>query len=358
MEQAGFIACSLLKAKCMKKNAIKGWLRWALAITGVGLVSVIFLPIWRIELSAPQYPEGLVLLIFAGKIGGNVDIINGLNHYIGMKTLHSGDFIEFTLLPYIISFFAAAFILTALINKRRPVNILFIALVAFGIIALVDFWRWEYNYGHNLNPDAAIIVPGMAYQPPLIGYKQLLNFGAYSIPDIGGWLFVVAGAVSLIAVVVQFRAAKALRLTANVFKPALALCIITITFFSCTPEKEPIVLGKDNCSFCKMTFTDARFGGEILTTKGKVYKFDDTHCMLSFLKGGTVPKDAVEEIYVVEFLGKHELMPVSTSFLLTSEVLHTPMNGNIAAFANIDSLNACLKDCNGKQVNWATLINQ
>ena len=60
---------------------------------------------------------------------------------------------------------------------------------------MYDFWRWEYNYGHNLNPDAAIIVPGMAYQPPLIGFKQLLNFGAYSMPDIGGWIFVSAGAL-------------------------------------------------------------------------------------------------------------------------------------------------------------------
>lgn len=340
----------------MKKNAIKGWLRWALIITGLGLASVIFLPIWRIELSAPQYPEGLVLRIFAGKIGGNVDIINGLNHYIGMKTLHSSDFIEFTLLPYIISFFAAAFILVAVLNKRQLVNILFFGFVAFGVIAMVDFWRWEYNYGHNLNPDAAIIVPGMAYQPPLIGYKQLLNFGAYSVPDVGGWLFVAAGAILFLAVIVQYKAAKALRVTTAVLKPALLLCLVTATLYSCTPEKEPIILGKDNCSFCKMTFTDARFGAELLTTKGKVYKFDDTHCLLSFMKAGTVPKDAVKTIYVVDFLGKHDLMPVSTSFLLTSEVLHTPMNGNIAAFASIDSLNACLKDCNGKQVDWNGLI--
>ena len=354
----GFIACSLLKAKCMKKNAIKGWLRWALIITGLGLASVVFLPIWRIELSAPQYPEGLALRIFAGKIGGNVDIINGLNHYIGMKTLHSSDFIEFTLLPYIISFFAAAFILIALLNKRKLVNVLFFAFVAFGIIAMVDFWRWEYNYGHNLNPDAAIIVPGMAYQPPLIGYKQLLNFGAYSIPDIGGWIFVAAGAVLLLAVVIQFRVARVQSQRNRVIRPAFVACIIAITFFSCAADKNPIIIGKDNCAFCKMTFTDARFGAEILTTKGKVYKFDDIHCLLSFIKAGIVPKDAIKETYVVDFLGKHDLMPLSTSFLLTSEVLHTPMNGNVAAFGNIDSLNACSKDCNGKQVAWNDLINK
>ena len=51
---------------------------------------------WRIELEAPQYPEGLVLQLHANKIGGDVDIINGLNHYIGMATLHTENFFEFT----------------------------------------------------------------------------------------------------------------------------------------------------------------------------------------------------------------------------------------------------------------------
>ena len=63
---------------------------------------------------------------------------------------------------------------------------------------MADFWKWEYNYGHNLSTDAPIQVPGMSYQPPLIGYKQLLNFGAYSIPDIGGWLMAVAGVIMVV----------------------------------------------------------------------------------------------------------------------------------------------------------------
>ena len=70
---------------------------------------------------------------------------------------------------------------------------------------------WSSSYGGflemgvrlwpNLSPDAAIIVPGMSYQPPLIGFKQLLNFGAYSIPDVGGWIFIAAGLALLSCVV-------------------------------------------------------------------------------------------------------------------------------------------------------------
>jgi len=70
---------------------------------------------------------------------------------------------------------------------------------------MIDFWKWEYDYGHDLDPAAAIKVPGMAYQPPLIGFKQLLNFGAYSIPDIGGWLFIGVGLILVFIVIFELR---------------------------------------------------------------------------------------------------------------------------------------------------------
>ncbi len=192
----------------MKKPKITLLSRVLLFLAAVALLVSIFVPLWRIDLDAPQYPEGLNLLIYPDKLGGNVEIINGLNHYIGMKTLHTEDFIEFTVLPYIIGFFALASLLLAVLGNRKLLYWLFGLFVAFGIFAMYDFWRWEYDYGHNLDPNAAIIVPGMAYQPPLIGFKQLLNFGAYSFPDIGGWLFIGAGMAMLIAVVYEFKFAK------------------------------------------------------------------------------------------------------------------------------------------------------
>lgn len=178
--------------------------RMITVVCGLALIVVLFVPLWQIELAAPQYPEGLVLKMYPDKLGGNVEVINGLNHYIGMKTLHANNFIEFTVLPYIIGFFAAFCFLVALINRKKWLNILFICFVTFGIIAMIDFYRWNYNYGHDLDPNAPIQVPGMSYQPPIIGYKQLLNFGAYSIPDIGGWIFIGVGLLLLTAVTIQF----------------------------------------------------------------------------------------------------------------------------------------------------------
>ncbi|HNL29921.1 MAG TPA: hypothetical protein PKL94_08165, partial [Saprospiraceae bacterium] len=89
-----------------KDNHLSIYSKVFLFISAIALVVSIFVPIWRIDLDAPQYPEGLRMLISANGLGGDVEIINGLNHYIGMKTLHNEDFIEFTVLPYIIGFFA------------------------------------------------------------------------------------------------------------------------------------------------------------------------------------------------------------------------------------------------------------
>ena len=179
-----------------------------LFLISVLFIGSLFVPMWQIDLDAPQYPEGLVLKLHANKIGGDVEIINGLNHYIGMATLHTENFIEFKILPYIVGAFSLISILLIFINNRKFVLAFFATFVLFVILAGLDFYRWNYEYGHNLDPNAAIKVPGMAYQPPLIGYKQLLNFGAYSIPDIGGWMLIGAGVMLFYIVFKEFNLFK------------------------------------------------------------------------------------------------------------------------------------------------------
>lgn len=335
----------------MKTNKIKGWIGAMLILGGLLLIGVLYVPMWYIDLDAPQYPEGLQLLIYPNKIGGNVDIINGLNHYIGMRTLHTEDFIEFKLLPYIIVFFAAAFILVGLLRNRKLMQILLFLFVSFGIIAMIDFWRWEYNYGHNLDPNAAIVVPGMAYQPPLIGFKQLLNFGAYSMPDIGGWLFIASGALLLFGVIIDRRILKKAAVT-NLSGVALLFGLILA---SCSIEKDPIIVGKDNCDFCKMTISDARFGAEILTNKGKVFKYDEAQCLLEDMKEGKVKESDVKDIYLTDFCGKHDLISYKSVLLLKSEEFKSPMGGNVAAFSHTDSMNYYKNSLKAEETIWSNL---
>jgi copper chaperone NosL len=190
------------------KNQLSKPVRIMALIAAVLLIPTLFLPLWRIDLIAPQYPEGLYLLIYAGKLGGNVEIVNGLNHYIGMRELHADDFKEFTVLPYILGGFALFGFITFFVNKRSLLYAFSSLFILFCMVAMVDFYLWEYDYGHNLNPEAAIIVPGMAYQPPLIGYKQLLNFSVWSWPDSGGYLLTGAALLLLTGAWMEYRKSK------------------------------------------------------------------------------------------------------------------------------------------------------
>lgn len=338
----------------MNKHLLSTASRLMLFAAGALLVISIFVPLWRIELSAPQYPEGLVMKIFTYKLGGDVEIINGLNHYIGMQTLHAENFIEFTVLPYIIGFFALFTFITALVSRKRMLYILMISFILFGILAMVDFWRWEYNYGHNLDPNAAIIVPGMAYQPPLIGYKELLNFGAYSIPDIGGWLFVLSGLLMLLSVAKE--AGWLDRFLKK--KDSMAIILPAILFFSsCSPQgPESILWNKDQCHECKMTLTDQRFGTELITEKGRVYKFDDLYCMIQYAKAHTdIP---VRTFYVCHYLSEGELIDAASCKYVFSREFRSPMRGDIAAFANTSDAASYAEKYGAAVLSWEEVFGK
>ena len=323
--------------------------KWLLIISALFLAVSIFIPIWRIELDAPQYPEGLGLQIFSYKLGGDVAIINGLNHYIGMQTLHEENFIEFTLLPYIIGFYALLMLFTGLKGGRKLLYSTFIAFVVFGIIAMIDFWRWEYNYGHNLDPNAAIIVPGMAYQPPLIGFKQLLNFGAYSIPDIGGWLFIGAGLFCLLAVGIEAGWLKKW-----IKQKTTATILFIMLLVSCSNAKpEALVVNKDQCEFCKMTVADIRFGAEAISSKGRIYKFDDLNCMIAFNKSNE--KIKMNQLYVNDYQANNQLIDATTAYYFVHETVKSPMGSNTAAFSNKEIAMNKAKAVSAEVISWNQL---
>jgi copper chaperone NosL len=325
-----------------------------LVVSALFFASLLF-PMWRIELEAPQYPEGLVLQLHANKIGGDVEIINGLNHYIGMKTLHTEDFPEFQILPYVFGFFGLFALAMVFLAKRKGVIILFSSFLLFGVLAGVDFYRWNYEYGHNLDPNAAIVVPGMAYQPPLIGYKQLLNFGAFSIPDVGGWMLISAGLLLFIIV------AKETHLLQRIYKKpkidAVLVLFLSLSFLSCGDSKVvPIKLNADNCDFCKMSIADGKYGAEVITQKGRVYKFDDIGCMVNYCKENANTK--MEAFYVHDFSQDNVLIPAQTAFFRSGGVINSPMRGNIIAFSKEKEAKEIEVKLNAKPITWEAIITK
>ena len=176
------------------------------------LILTFFFPLWSIDLNAPQYPEGLGIRIWLNEITGlkpnDLQSINGLNHYIGMKVIDPDAIPELKIMPYIIVFMILFGLLNAYLKSKKLIYVWIIIFLVAGVIGMYDFYMWEYDYGHQLSPDAPIKVPGMSYQPPLIGSKQLLNINAVSLPSIGTFVILISILLNVMALYLEKRKLK------------------------------------------------------------------------------------------------------------------------------------------------------
>jgi copper chaperone NosL len=332
--------------------------RIIVALASMALAVTYFLPFWFIFLIAPQYPEGLTMKIWLNKLTGQVEIINGLNHYIGMKHIKAEMFPEFNYLVYVVGAFILSGLIVALSGKRNWLLAFLILLALGGVAAMYDFWSWGYDYGHNLDPKAAIQVPGLYYQPPLIGHKTLLNFDAYSYPDTGGWVVIIAVLVLICVWAVEFyKKRKAKRNYAGDRAKSTVAAVAFLAFLSsCNTGPEKIAYGRDACYDCRMTIMDPRFGGEVITKKGKVYKFDDAHCIVHFLRSGTVREEQIGQTVFVDYESEGNFLKTPSLFFVVSPRLKSPMGSNAAAFGNQEAANKKAAEIAGKTMNWQTLF--
>ncbi|MBC7905002.1 MAG: nitrous oxide reductase accessory protein NosL [Gemmatimonadaceae bacterium] len=332
--------------------------RIIIAAGSLAMVILYFVPAWSIYLIAPQYPEGLSMQIWLYKISGQVEIINGLNHYIGMKHIKTDMFPEFKFLVYILGFFILFGLVAALTGRIKLLFAYLVLSVIGGAAALIDFYKWGYDYGHNLDSSAAIRVPGLSYQPPLIGHKKLLNFDAYSYPDTGGWVIVAVTAVFFIIWLIEWRKNKKQKEMGRHILPAASLVFTLLFFTGCNPKAEKIIYGQDNCAECKMQISDPKFGAEIVTKKSKVYKFDDVHCLAVFLERRGVEMDDIHQTLFVNYNNQNDFIKVSNAEFVVSSRLKSPMGGNAAAFRGEAEAKKKSTEIEGSRTtNWATLYN-
>jgi copper chaperone NosL len=114
-----------------------------------------------------------------------------------MKTIEPDSIAELKYMPYLLGLLIVLGLAAGISRIKWLFYTWVILFVLLGIAGGIDFWLWEYDYGHNLDSSAAIQVPGMTYQPPLIGGKELLNFYASSWPALGGWIIIAGGIASV-----------------------------------------------------------------------------------------------------------------------------------------------------------------
>jgi copper chaperone NosL len=137
----------------------------------------------------------------------------------------------------------------------------------------------------------------------------------------------------------------------GLFKPFLIAFLGIIFLMSCTTETEPINYGKDNCQFCKMTIMDNKYGCEVVTQKGKVFKFDDVSCMIKYINISEQTPKEYAQIVVNSYDKPANLVDVNQLFFVVSPNFASPMMGHVAAFSTE-------KDSEAKKYSWNELVKK
>lgn len=289
---------------------------------------------------------------------GNVDQINILNHYIGMKHIIPKEIPELKIVPFLFFGLILLGFVVLFLNRPGLGYIWSILLVLGALLGIADLYRWGYDYGHNLNPEAPIKIPGMSYQPPLIGHKTLLNIDSYSVPDIGGYLIGIATILAFVALFWNHLSPIFLnRRLASMDQtkkrsPLLMLLFLCVSLVSCQYKTEAIRVGEDHCDYCRMVITDTRFGGEVLTPKGRTLKFDALSCLVNYLKENPVNS---EHIFVLDYLKPGTLVPVTQAYFLRSQGLKAPMGEAIIASSDESGLRKLQKTTKGDWLDWKNI---
>ena len=319
--------------------------RILVAVAALLMSASFVLPLWRISLKAPQYPEGLGMLIRIATVDGakegDLQSINGLNHYIGMKRIEPDAIPELRLMPLLLVVSGLGIAAWG----RRGVFIGWAAALATLLIAgLGDYWKWGYDYGHDLDPNAIIKIQGMSYQPPLIGSKQLLNFTATSWPASGGWLLVVAA--TLVACALAFTLLPKGR-------RVLSFALFGLTACGATGP-QAMILNRDACEFCRMTIADSRFGGEAVLRTGRLYEFDSIECLAGWAR--TAQPGTAKGLFVIDLQHPGTFVPVEQAGFLKGAVLNSPMGKSLVAFTSPKAAEEERAMLGGRVLVWADVL--
>ena len=194
----------------MKKSKI-------LMITGALLLLGLFVfPLWNITLEAPQYPIPLGMDIHIDKFRDanehDIKNINLMNHYVGMKFIPE-TIPEFKIFPVVIGIMVVLGVVIGIKGNYKLFLVWFVVMSLLGIAGMYDFYVWEYNYGHDLDPKAIMNFKNpdgtpMGFQPPLWGTKDILNFTAHSYPRTGAFFMFTGLLLTFIAFFIGKKEAK------------------------------------------------------------------------------------------------------------------------------------------------------
>lgn len=138
----------------------------------------------------------------------------------------------------------------------------------------------------------------------------------------------------------------------------LTVLLSSMLLLSCSTEPEPIKYGNDLCALCKMVVSDERYGAELVSSKGKKFKYDSAECLVHYLNAEALNDQEISGIYVTDYKRPQTLIDAKTAFFLISESLPSPMGENLTAFSTQDEAKDLQQKHPGDIYNWRQLLSK
>ncbi len=171
------------------------WLACSL-IAAAMLAASAWLPLWTMELHAPQYPRGLELTAYGTTLEGDLQEVNTVNHYVGVHPIEVDDIPELALFPYLLGVLVGAVLLGAVFARHWLLRlVLRLGIWGFALGFLVDLQWWLYRSGHDRSGDAPYRIDD--FTPRVLGGTRVVNFDSETMVAVGFWL--ILGAAFLLS---------------------------------------------------------------------------------------------------------------------------------------------------------------
>lgn len=171
------------------------WLACSL-LAAVMLAASAWLPLWTMELRAPQYPHGLELTAYGTTLEGDLQEVNTVNHYVGVRPISTDDIPELALFPYLLGALVGALLLGSVFARHWLLRLaLRLGVWGFAVGFLVDLQWWLYRSGHDRNADAPYRIED--FTPRVLGGTRVVNFDSETMVASGYWL--ILGAALLLS---------------------------------------------------------------------------------------------------------------------------------------------------------------
>mgnify|MGYP003973091469 FL=1 len=133
------------------------------------------------------------------------------------------------------------------------------------------------------------------------------------------------------------------------------LLLSLVFLLGCSRTIEPISYGQDDCHWCQMRIMDPKFGSEVVTKKGRTYKFDSAECLLHYWHD---TEDEVDQAVVTDFERPQKFIDAREACYLVSEEMPSPMGGFLNAFSHSDLALVHLETKAGKLYTWEEILSE